>query len=459
MDAATLTAQIAAINRGRKWIATVDAAAAARDLVTYLQEEGAAGVLVVAAVEGVGALPGTDVFYTGRIAGSGPTAMDGIRGFEAALRDPSDALVAAIDRFDPEGDALVLANPFSGISELAGRRVYGARPPAQAALEDKMIVDGIWDAAGVARAPSEVVPVAGAAAAAERLAGPMGTVWVADNREGWHGGANYVKWVRTAEDVTAMTAWFAAHADRVRVMPFLDGIPCSIHGWITSNGIAVLRPLEMIILRRTDGTGLFYAGMANYWDPPRRHREAMRTAARTVGEHLVERVGYRGAYGIDGVLTADGFRPTELNPRMTAGHAGPAMTAGLPAGSIMRAQLEGDMELDAEWLETTLVTAADETRSGRAIALLPEPAAPFTAEIRFTAGAAVSTDEATKEATLETGLAPGGGAVFVRFEPERTPKGPSVAPRALAGLVYARTEWNLAIPPMEPAPDLFAGES
>ena len=45
----------------------------------------------------------------------------------------------------------------------------------------------------------------------------------------------------------------------------------------------------------------------------------MRAAARRVGEHLRATYGYRGAFGIDGVLTADGFRPTELNARGSAG--------------------------------------------------------------------------------------------------------------------------------------------
>ena len=34
---------------------------------------------------------------------------------------------------------------------------------------------------------------------------------------------------------------------------------------------------------------------------------------------LRDRIGYRGALGVDGVMTADGFRPTELNPRCSVG--------------------------------------------------------------------------------------------------------------------------------------------
>ena len=43
--------------------------------------------------------------------------------------------------------------------------------------------------------------------------------------------------------------------------------------------------------------------------------------ARDVGEHLRESAGYRGAFGIDGILGRDGFRPTELNSRLPAGLA------------------------------------------------------------------------------------------------------------------------------------------
>ncbi|MEX0666901.1 MAG: hypothetical protein WD313_01065, partial [Acidimicrobiia bacterium] len=249
----------------------------------------------MAGVKGVGDLPDVAIFYTGT---SGPSIMAGLRAFDVAIGDPSADLTAAVDEFDPEYEALVLTSPFSVLTEAIGRPVYGPRPSAQSDLEDKMVVDDIWEASGIARAPSEIVVVADAVLASRRVAGPLGSVWVADNKEGWHGGADYVRWVRTEEDEAEAVDWYADRADRVRVMPFLDGIPCSIHGWVTHNGIAVTRPLEILVLRRTDRTGFVYGGMANYWDPPNTLREAMRSAARAVGQHLIERVGYRGPYGI-----------------------------------------------------------------------------------------------------------------------------------------------------------------
>ena len=83
-------------------------------------------------------------------------------------------------------------------------------------------------------------------------------------------------------------------------MPFLEGIPCSIHGVV--------------------------------FHPDRR-----------VGAGLRERVGYRGAFTVDGVLAAQGFLPTELNPRLGAGLS--TMTRdlpGLPVGLLDRVLIEGE---------------------------------------------------------------------------------------------------------------------
>jgi hypothetical protein len=457
VDVDAIEQQIAKRHRGRKWILASDAAASTADLVTSLTEWGASDVIVVASVPGVGDLPDAPIFYT-ESAGWGQ--MAGIRAFEASIAAPQVHIQKAVDAFDPEGQAEVIVDAFSTLTEAVGRPVYAPRPHRQATLEDKMLADGIWDAAQIVRAPSEIVPVADAGAASQRLAGPMGTVWVADNKEGWHGGADYVRWVRSDIDVAEAAAWFGRHAVRVRVMPFLDGIPCSIHGWVTHDGIAVIRPLEMLVFRRLDRTGLAYGGMASFWDPPQEHRTAMRHVARKVGRHLVERISYVGPYGIDGVLTVDGFLPTELNPRLTAGHQGPAAAAGLLPAAMMRAEYAGEIQLDAEWLEETLVAAGDGERRGRAVMPFEDALEDRSVDLRFGPdGAAPCDDPHRRHATVKSGSGPRGGVVFVRFEPNGLPMGPSVAHHAIAGLRFAAEEWGLDIPPLEPAPDLYAGSS
>ena len=56
----------------------------------------------------------------------------------------------------------------------------------------------------------------------QRRAGPE-VVWSGDAREGFNGGGNFVRWVRSAEERAAALEFFAGHCDRVRVLPFLEG--------------------------------------------------------------------------------------------------------------------------------------------------------------------------------------------------------------------------------------------
>ena len=93
------------------------------------------------------------------------------------------------------------------------------------------------------------------AAAAGRLDRGAGTAWAGDARQGFHGGAFGLRWVKAEEDVAEAVAFLAARCDRVRVMPFLEGIPCSIHGVVFPRGAATFRPVEMVTLRRPGGSG------------------------------------------------------------------------------------------------------------------------------------------------------------------------------------------------------------
>ncbi|MEN8234209.1 MAG: hypothetical protein ABFR89_04735 [Actinomycetota bacterium] len=453
MDLEQLNREIAGFHRGKKWILLPDAAAGATPVVERLREWGAGGIMVVAAIEGVGDLPEADRFHYTRT--TGDTVMKGIRAYLDSVERPSADLIAAVDAFDPEGDALVLGDGFSRESINAGRRVYGARPVEWGALEDKTTIDRLWDDAGVRRAPSAVVPVEHAADTAAELASGLGTVWVADNREGWHGGGEYARWVRDPEHVEAAQQWLAEHADTVRVMPFLDGIPCSIHGFNTRDGVAVFLPVEMVILRHADKPEFVYAQAANFWNPPDAVRDEMRSAARSVGALLADRHGYLGGFGIDGVCTQDGFFPTELNPRTSVGHGLQSRTAEVPLGSIQRMLTEGDLDIGAVDLEETIVTAVEANRAGGMLLPLTATHEPAKTGVRFDDGSAVAVDaDGENDGTMEIGSAAMGSIIIMKLDSDRMPIGPSVAPRAIQAIDLARELWGIDVPPLVPAPDV-----
>ena len=143
----------------------------------------------------------------------------------------------------------------------------------------------------------------------------------------------------------------------------------------------------------------------------------MRDAARRVGAHLQRAHGYRGAFGIDGVLTADGFRPTELNTRMSAGATALSevdrrfftfLQAALVAGT--------DPGLTAADVEA-LVPAMDAARVGKVVAFAEGTAGRATRRATRspgTAGAFARAEEETGN-LFSIGSAPSG--LFARVDP------------------------------------------
>jgi len=281
-------------------------------------------VLVVATTRGAGPVPPEGDCLVVSVEPPATASMtDELRTHDRLARHLPEEARAAIEAFDPDHRGTWFATPFVTTDEpIDGRPVTGGRPASFLELEDKMVADAVWDAAGVERAPHRLIELADDDALAEataELAGPLGAVWTGDARDGFNGGGNFVRWLRDDRDRAEALAFFRPRCDRVRVMPFLEGVPCSIHGFVLPDGTAALRPVEIVVLREPATRTFRYSGLGTTWDPPGPDREVMRDAARRVGAHLQREHGYRGAFGIDGVLTADGFRPTELNTRMSAG--------------------------------------------------------------------------------------------------------------------------------------------
>jgi hypothetical protein len=440
---------------GRRWIVAYDVLAGARAEVIALRDLGATGVFVIAGSRGTGPVPDVASVVLGT---GGATVMDSIREYERALGDLRPDVAAEVDRFDPQRVAAVVATPFSGHATVARRRVYGARQARWRALEDKITIDALWRDAGVPSAPSRIVaarPVE-LRAAAGALDRGSGTVWVADNRMGWHGGATALRWVRTAEHAAEAEAFLADRAHRVRVMPFLDGIPCSIHGAVFADVTIAFRPCEMIVLRRVGRSDLFYAGMASTWDPPPAQRDDLRGLARRVGDHVRRTVGYRGVFTVDGVMTRDGFRPTELNPRFGAAAGILASAANIPLYLLHLAVVDRpDVDWRPERLERLIVDAADGSRAVRSFSTVPRPLPDQVVALRWDDGRMVDAGERSADVMLTTGASPVGGGIRIAPDVARHPEGRSIAGVIAATLAYADRRWDLGIGPLEPAPDVW----
>ena len=434
--------------------------------VSLVRSLGAIDVLVIG-TGGMGAGPLPDPADATVLALPSPRAasmMEAIYAGLARLHAPPPQVLDAVRRFDPAGAALVLTDFLGTAAELDGRPFLAYRRPEWVALEDKTLVDDLWERLGVEHAPSMVVPARRPEllGAARRVGGAAGSVWSGDTKEGFNGGAEFIRWIRTASHAEEAARYFAAHCDRVRVMPFLDGVPCSIHGMVFPDHVAASRPVEMVTLQHREDSGahaFFYAGCASFYDPPTATRDRMRAIAYRVGAALRAEVNFRGAFTVDGVVDGETFLPTELNPRLGAGLN--VLSRGLPDLPIelLMAALVGGVDLgyDPAQFETDLVAAADSHRFGGTWRVVPGTRTDSRIDVPL-----AYTDRTWHWAaggepvagTLTTG--PAAFGVFARcaFQADQTPIGTSVGPRAASFWAFADRELGTRIGPLTAATSL-----
>jgi hypothetical protein len=442
---------LAELVAGRRVILVGGPAVMWTDPCTLLRELGATALLVVG-TEGIGVGPPPEdaaVVVVER-EDHGDDMMAALHASIRVVDDPPPHVVEAVEAFDPDRSAVVIGSFLTESPTLVGRPLVAHRRPAWVALEDKTRLAELLDRAGVVRSPCLVVPVDEAVSRWRELDAGAGTVWAADASNGFHGGGRGTRWVTDDDEAAAVAAELASLAETVRVMPFLEGIATSVHGIVLPDGVAVLRPVELVTLRR--GHDLVYAGCSTFWDPPPWVREEMRAAARQVGEQLRADVEFRGAFTLDGVATRDGFRPTELNPRFGAGLMTITNGIDVPLTLLLDLVVAGrSLGVTADWLEHELLAAADEHRAGGTSQLhvpTPEP---------LGGRGVVYDDGSWRWATDGEGHDGVGvsGDGFVRLRLDHAPIGESLGPRAIAFWRFYDEVMGTEVGPLTAAPDVL----
>jgi hypothetical protein len=237
-------------------------------------------------------------------------------------------------------------------------------------------------------------------------------------------------------------------------MPFLEGVPCSIHGMVLPTGTAAFRPVELAILRG-ERRRFVYGGQGTSWDPPQRDREEMRGLVRRTGALLGERVGYRGAFGIDGVLTAEGFRPTELNPRFAGGLVTLMGALDLELFHLLHLNLVAgrDPGVTADDLEAWALPELDEHRTAVPKAVVERLLVDDPTEIAVSwDGDRLHRDDA---GSLRVLAAPGASGTFAKMEVgDALRPGDRLGPLNAAMMRFLDNELDAGIGPVEPPPDV-----
>ncbi len=476
-----LRSRLAEIYQANPWLVAVDIDQSALRLARRLQTLTATSVLVVGARHGVGP---TDPLLPVHSMGL-PSTGDGVRDMHSAaeaFQEPPPKIIEIVDRWDPDRKARAIGAITAVAGSLVGRETFGARPQAWADLEDKLAIEAVWDEAGIEVAPTiqvEVDDPDALLAAHRELGSEQGTVWAGDNRSGWHGGGRGTFWVPDEGAAATMGSRLDSY-DLVRVMPFVEGIPCSMHGMVVPDGrgdgaVAVFRPTEMMILRSRAETRLVYGRSSTFWDPADADRATMRDVGRRIGEVLWRRVGYRGAFTVDGILGAGGFVPTEVNTRYGAAlgfemetMAGPPLDLFFIHLAVVEGLLDGlDPDALQRWVTANLdrhrraaafvdIDASPGSERTMVIHRSPTPGGPLTVTEHepAPAGAAVDVEPdrvaQDRVAQVRWGTARGGGMLMIDLGPS-IPKGPSTAPLLVEIIDAVDRHWGLGIPPLAAA--------
>ena len=470
-ERAALRRRLGAVFLGRPVICGPGPLAQLTEQVSVLAEVGAERPLLICTEDGAGAVPEESqaqvvTIETPRFA----SVTEELRARDRQVRDLPAPARAALDRYDPAGVGVWFAGPFVSDEPIDGRAVLGGRPRPWTQLEDKLLAEEIWDAVGCLHAVSRIVAVERDeldAAGAELDLG-HGVVWSGDVREGFNGGGDLVRWVTDSEERAKAFGFFRARCDRVRVMPFLEGVPCSIHGMVLDDGVAVFRPVELAILRNPARHVFVYGGQGTFWDPPDADRDQMRELVRRTGEHLRRWAGYRGAFGIDGVLTVDGFLPTEINTRLTGGLTGLARAADLALFQLLQVNLVlgRDAGLTASQLESWAVPAMDRYRVGKPVAVSGRRTVEEPTNIAVTwdgrdlrrADETGPADDAADDADVMVQVAPSSVGTFARLHPCRVLRpGDRIGPLNAALMRFLDDEIGTRFGPLEAPPDVRAG--
>jgi hypothetical protein len=240
-------------------------------------------------------------------------------------------LTRLVGTFDPaEHAVLIITDPLDP-QVLGGRAQLGAKHPSWTLAEHKSVVDTLWDAMGVDRAESVVLDHPGTLIDHAAVAATTVSSW---QRRGTAPSAG-------GEGVSTASGPDQKGQFRVRVMPRLAGMPCRLHGLVSGDSTVVFPPLELLVAHQVP-SGLYLPLGACPVDEPQ--RAALIAITRHLGSGLGQYLAYRGGFSVDGILTSDGFRPTDFNGRVTSAleHVPPRQRVAVHASAVLaRAGLAG----------------------------------------------------------------------------------------------------------------------
>ncbi|MEV4716667.1 hypothetical protein AB0J94_05655 [Micromonospora noduli] len=380
-----------------------------------------ADVLVLAFDDGLAAFPSTPGIRTA-------AQLLAERHALLATLATASPLSALVDRFDPHKRATLLITDPLNPTVTGSRPRLGAKHPSWSFFEHKSVVDVLWDSIGLPRAESAVYDAPGTLCRPEPASNtdlvyagqPYGAVPSA--------GGEDIRWSSASVPSPIVDP---AGRQRVRIMPMLAGTPCRLHGVVLTDSTVAFTPLELLVPRRpADGTFLC-TGTAPM---PESQQPRLIELTRWMGEALRRRLGYCGGFSVDGILTKSGFRPTDLNTRVTSAFeaAPPPLRVAVHASALLaQAGLRG---ADAAGLAEKAHRALNNAAHLTLLTVVKRPTPAARRDIRWSGLSLVACPPDEAHGSIEVTGGARGTVLRVRLGRDHLPA--DVSPQEVAVLAF-----------------------
>ncbi len=240
----------------------------------------------------------------------------------AAIRDNTVTIQQYLNKYDPDRRAKVIGPAWLKGKELLGRRVLGHRPDQWTEFEfDKIGTDQFFDSVGVPRADSLVVETKyfDFQDCWKRYDQGKGIVLVG---EGNFTGGSGLLFIKSSHSVTAVYEWLRNKSiSKIKVVSNLPGPAFCSHGFVLNDSCPTTPPYESISLEKSVEGEIEWIGSSSALVVREDERNRIHRFTEQVGNQLRQTLNYRGSFCLDGVLTPDGPKFTEINTRLGAsGH-------------------------------------------------------------------------------------------------------------------------------------------
>ncbi len=239
-----------------------------------------------------------------------------------AIGDNAVTLEQQLREYDPGHRAMVIGPAWLKGKELLGRKVIGYRPDQWTEFEfDKIGVDRFFDSVGVPRANSLVVETKhfDFQDCWRRYDQGKGIVLVG---EGKFTGGSGLLFVKNRNSVTVVHGWLRNKSiSKLKVVSNLSGPAFCSHGFVLNDSCVTTQPYESISLEKCVEGEIEWVGSSSALVVREDVCNRIHRFTEQVGSQLRQTLNYRGSFSLDGVLTPDGPKFTEINTRMGAsGH-------------------------------------------------------------------------------------------------------------------------------------------